>query len=46
MPVSKLTADADNKVVGEWYYSSGQWLNSEYTSIYAGTFDKLKLTQL
>ena len=46
MPVSKLTADANNKVVGEWYYSSGQWLNSEYTSIYAGTFDKLKLTQL
>lgn len=46
MPVSKLTADADNKVVGEWYYSSAQWLNSEYTSIYAGEFDKLKLTQL
>lgn len=46
MPVSKLTADADNKVVGEWYYSSGQWLNTEYTSIYAGEFDKLKLTPL
>ena len=46
LPVSKLTADADNKVVGEWYYSAKQWFNSEYTSIYAGTFDKLKLTQL
>ena len=46
MPVSKLTADANNQVVGEWYYSSAQWLNTEYTSIYAGAFDKLKLTQL
>ena len=46
LPVSKLTADADNKVVGEWYYSADQWLNSEFTSIYAGEFDKLKLTKL
>ena len=45
-PVSKLTADADNKVVGEWYYSGDQWLESANTSIYAGAFDKLKLTKL
>lgn len=45
-PVSKLTADADNRVVGEWYYSGDQWLESSNTSIYAGTFDKLKLTKL
>lgn len=45
-PVSSLTADADNKVVGEWYYSGDQWLSSANTSIYAGSFDKLKLTKL
>ena len=45
-PVSKLTADSDNRVVGEWYYSGDQWLNSSNTSIYAGSFDKLKLTKL
>lgn len=45
-PVSKLTADVDNKVVGEWYYSGDQWLESANTSIYAGAFDKLKLTKL
>ena len=46
MPVSKLTADADNKVVGEWYYSGDQWLPSDNAHIYAGTFDKIRLTKL
>jgi hypothetical protein len=45
-PVSKLTADADNRVVGEWYFSGDQWLDSSNTSIHAGTFDKNKLTKL
>lgn len=45
-PVSKLTADADNRVVGEWYFSGDQWLDSSNTSIHAGTFDKTKLTKL
>ena len=45
-PVSLLTADADNKVVGEWYYSGDQWLQSANTSIYAGNFDKLRLHKL
>ena len=45
-PVSKLTADADNRVVGEWYFSGDQWLDSSNTAIHAGTFDKNKLTKL
>jgi hypothetical protein len=45
-PVSLLTADAENKVVGEWYYSGDQWLQSANTSIYAGNFDKLRLHKL
>ena len=46
MPVSKLCADQENKVVGEWYYGAGQWFESKNTSIFAGNFDKLKLTKL
>ena len=46
MPVSKVTADAENRVVGEWYYSSNQWLESNKATIYAGDFDKTKLTKL
>ena len=45
-PVSKLTADVDNRVVGEWYYSCDQWLQSSKTHIHAGTFDRTKLTKL
>ena len=45
-PVSKLTADADNRVVGEWYFSGDQWLETKNTTIHAGTFDKTKLTKL
>lgn len=45
-PVSKLTADTDNRVVGEWYFSGDQWLQSADTHIHAGTFDKTKLTKL
>ena len=46
LPVSKVTSDADNRVVGEWYYSSIQWFESKNASIYAGNFDKTKLTKL
>lgn len=46
VPISKYTADADNKVVGEWYFSCDQWFESKTSSIYAGEFDKLKLTKL
>ena len=45
-PVSKLTADADNRVVGEWYFSGDQWLESANTAIHAGTFEKNRLTKL
>ena len=45
-PVSKLTADADNRVVGEWYFSGDQWLDSSNTTIHAGTFEKNRLTKL
>lgn len=45
-PVSKITADIDNRVVGEWYFSGDQWLESSHTKIHAGTFDKTKLTKL
>lgn len=45
-PVSKLTADIDNRVIGEWYFSCDQWLPSSNVSIHAGTFDRTKLTKL
>lgn len=45
-PVSKVTSDAENRVVGEWYFSGDQWLETQYTSIHAGTFDKSKLNKL
>ena len=45
-PVSQLTADANNRVVGEWYFSGDQWLDSSKTAIYAGSFDKNKLVKL
>lgn len=45
-PVSKLTSDADNRVVGEWYFSGDQWLESSNAPIHAGTFDKTKLAKL
>lgn len=45
-PVSKLTSDIDNRVVGEWYFSCDQWLQSSKASIHAGTFDRTKLTKL
>ena len=45
-PVSKLTADAANRVVGEWYFSCDQWLQSSQAPIHAGTFDRSKLTKL
>jgi hypothetical protein len=46
LPIAKVTADANNHVIGEWYYSSGQWFESSTAPIYAGTFDKTKLTKL
>ena len=45
-PVSQLTADADNRVIGEWYFSCDQWLKSSDAHIYAGTFDRARLTKL
>ena len=36
VPVSRVTADAANNIVGEWYYSSGQWLQTKDTKLYAG----------
>ena len=46
LPVSKVTSDANSRVVGEWYYSSNQWFETKNASIYAGNFDKTKLTKL
>lgn len=46
MPISKVTADTNNRVVGEWYFSCNQWFESNKATIYAGTFDKTKLTKL
>ena len=46
LPVSKVTSDAENRVIGEWYFSSNQWFESNKAEIYAGTFDKSKLTKL
>lgn len=45
LPVSKVTSDAENRVVGEWYYSSNQWFESKNASIYAG-LNKSQLTKL
>ena len=47
IPVSKLTADSANNVVGEWYgfNQSTSWIQSADTEIYAGTdFDVNKLS--
>jgi hypothetical protein len=46
MPISKYTSDADNRVVGEWYYSSKQWFESKHAELYAGNFNKTNLTKL
>jgi hypothetical protein len=46
MPVSKLTADTANKVIGEWYFSADQWFKSSQAQIYAGQMDKTALTKL
>lgn len=46
LPISKATSDSENRVVGEWYYSSNQWFESKNASIHAGSFDKTKLTKL
>ena len=45
-PVSKLTADADNRVVGEWYFSSDQWVETANTKIHAGSFNKNQMVKL
>ena len=36
MPISKVTSDASNYVIGEWYFSGDQWMKSNQASIYAG----------
>jgi hypothetical protein len=46
LPISKATSDANNRVVGEWYFSGDQWFESKNAPIHAGTFDKTKLTKL
>ena len=45
LPISKVTSDTENRVVGEWYYSSNQWFESKKASIYAG-LNKSQLTKL
>lgn len=45
-PISKLTADADNRVIGEWYFSGDQWIETSNTKIHAGTFNPNQLTKL
>ena len=46
VPISRVTSDAENKVVGEWYYSCNKWFESNKANIFAGNFDKTKLTKL
>ena len=46
LPISRVTSDANNRVVGEWYFSGDQWFESKNSQIHAGTFDKTKLTKL
>ena len=46
LPVSKVTSDAANRVVDEWYFSGDQWFETKNSEIHAGTFDKSKLTKL
>lgn len=46
IPVSKSTSDSANNVEGEWYFSGDQWFESNKGEIYAGSFDKTKLTKL
>jgi hypothetical protein len=45
-PVSKVTADADHRVVGEWYFSGDQWIDSSKTTIHAGSFDQNQMIKL
>ena len=45
-PVSKLTADANNRVVGEWYFSGDQWVETSNTKIHAGSFNKNQMVKL
>lgn len=46
LPVSKSTSDSANNIVGEWYFGGDQWFESNKCEIYAGTFDKTKLTKI
>ena len=46
IPVSKSTSASANNVEGEWYFSGDQWFESNKGEIYAGSFDKTKLTKL
>ena len=45
MPISKVTSDAEHRVVGEWYHSCNQWFESKNASIHAG-MNKSQLTKL
>ena len=46
LPISKFTSDSANNVSGEWYFSGDQWFESNKSEVYAGSFDKTKLTKL
>ena len=35
VPVSRVTSDTDNSIIGEWYYSSNQWFQTANTKLYA-----------
>ena len=45
LPISKVSADENNRVVGEWYYSSDQWFETKHSNIHVGDFDKSKLVK-
>lgn len=36
VPVSRVCADTENNIIGEWYYSSNQWFESKNAQLYAG----------
>jgi hypothetical protein len=45
VPVSKVCADVNNRVVGEWYYGADQWFETKHANLYVGEFDKSKLVK-
>ena len=35
VPVTRVTADVENFIIGEWYYSCNQWFDSSNSALYA-----------